>query len=514
MAYNTNTYFILFLPIAMLLYQILPKRYRWVGLLLSSMAFFVLISDVLIYWAIITTAITYVGGVALERIQSPDKKVKKRKQKHVVQLCVIAVVGILAVLKYTAFTLDLVNQLMAKFGNDTSFQVGKILVPIGISFYTLQAVGYLLDVYWKRLEAEKNPAKLLLFMIFFPTLMEGPICRYSDTKDQLFEGEAISCDSIVAGAIRIGYGLFKRMVISDRLYWFVNNFYRPSSNYTGAMIIICAVATTVQLYLEFSGTIDIVIGSARIFNIRLPENFRQPFLAKSAAEFWRRWHISLGTWFKNYIFYPVTTSKLMKRWNKYGRKHMCKYITMVVTSAIALFPVWMLNGLWHGPKIPYILYGVYYFVILLAEVMIEPAGLRFWKLIHLNPEGRIVSCFRIARTWIIIFAGEMLFRAETLEQFITMCKNIFVGDFLTHDMYIEVFNMGISKSDALLIAIACLIVIAMDLRLEYYPDTLEMIPQLSRPKRWAIYYFMIFAILIFGAYGIGYDPAELIYAGF
>lgn len=514
MAYNTNTYFIIFLPIAMLLYQVLPKRYRWVGLLASSVTFFMLISQTLIYWAVITTAVAYGAAIGIVSIHNSDKKILKKKKKRVMLTAVVSVVGILAVLKYTAFTLDIISQVLTQLGHETTFTMGEILVPIGISFYTLQAVGYILDVYWKRIEAERNFAKLFLFMIFFPTLMEGPICRYSDTKDQLFEGNPITADSIVQGAIRIGWGLFKRMIIADRLNPVVNNFYRVNTNFTGVMIVICALFTTVQLYMEFSGTIDIVIGSARIFNVKLPENFRQPFFAKSAAEFWRRWHISLGVWFKNYIFYPVTTSKLMKKWNKYGRKHMGKYITMVVTSAIALFPVWMLNGLWHGPKIPYIMYGVYYFVILLLEVALEPLGEKFYKIVHLRTDGRIVTGIRIVRTWFIILLGEMLFRAETLEQFVRMCSNTFAGKFVEVGMFTELFNMGIGRGDALIIGIASAIVFWMDYRLEKCPETFEMIPSMTRPKRWAVYYLLIFAIIIFGAYGAGYEPADLIYAGF
>lgn len=511
MAYNTNTYFLLFLPAAMLLYQVLPKQRRWMGLLLSSIAFFMLISKSLIYWAFITTAITYLGGGFIEYLR---KEKEKAQAKSVMLTSVAAVTGILVGLKYTNFTVDMFHQLMVHFGNTDQFSIGQILVPIGISFYTLQAIGYLLDVYWKHIAAERNFGKLALFMIFFPTLMEGPICRWTDVSEQLFEGKPITSDSIVQGAIRIGWGLFKRMLIADRLSVVVNNFYVPAANYTGMMIVLCGITTTLQLYMEFSGTIDIVIGTAKIFHIDLPENFRQPFFAKSAAEFWRRWHISLGTWFKNYIFYPVTTSKLVKKWNKYGRKHAGKYITMVVTSAIALFPVWMLNGLWHGPKIPYILYGVYYFVILLVEVAVEPAGLKFWKFCHLNPDGKVVSLIRMVRTWLIIVVGEVLFRAESLEQFLQICKRLFVSDFMREYHAGKFFDMGMGYSDMGVIAIGTLIVFIVDIILEKHPDALAKIPQLSRPKRWILYYALIFSIIIFGAYGVGYQPADLIYANF
>ncbi len=489
MAYNTNVYFMIFLPLAMTFYQVLPKRYRYVGLLMESMIFFWLISKVLILWIGITAGVAYITGRVMENALE-----QKKNTKGLLWLGLLPVIGTLVGLKYMGFS--------------------SALAPIGISFYTLQAVGYLLDVYWKRIPAERNPLKLLLFLIFFPTLMEGPICRYSDVEEQLFKGEPITADSMIAGSIRMGWGLFKRMIIADRLYGAVNILYKPSANYTGIMAFLAMVITTIQLYMEFSGTIDIVIGTARVFQIRLPENFRQPFWAKSAAEFWRRWHISLGTWFKNYIFYPVSTSKVMKKWNKFGKKYVGKYWTSVVTSAIALFPVWMLNGIWHGPKIPYIMYGVYYFVILLAEVMLEPAGKKAWHALGLAESSTVVIWVRRLRTWLVILVGEVLFRAESLSQFGKMMKNLFVGPWDGGMLSGSVFEIGLDLGDYVVVVLGCIVVFAMEARLEKDPDAFEKIPTLPRAGRWALYYSLILSIVIFGAYGAGYQPAELIYAGF
>ena len=382
MSYNTNLYLLLFLPLVALAYQLTPKKHRWKTLLIASILFFTDFSSYLILWTLLTAAITWCGGLLIQNIQDKNAalprelRMKPKDLAHrtvrVLRPALIGVIGILAVLKYTNFTMQTMANLMNQMGAHDTYQPLKILVPIGISFYSLQAAGYLLDIHWRRFRAETNFGKLFLFLIFFPTLMEGPIMRWEDMKDQLFEGESITLLSLSQGLIRIGWGLFKRMVISDRMNTMVTVLFQPQNHYSGLMILLTGVVVTVQLYMEFSGTIDIVIGSARIFQIRLTENFRQPFLAQSAAEFWRRWHITLGVWFKNYIFYPVSTSGLMKKWAKFGRKHCGKYITNLVISAIALFPVWMLNGLWHGPKAPYILYGVYYFVILLLEVAVEP----------------------------------------------------------------------------------------------------------------------------------------------
>ncbi len=537
MAYNTNIYFIFFLPIVFLVYQLTCKKYRWMVLLASSAVFFWLISHYLIGWAALTTVLTWGGGRIIEKIKEKSKglpreerKPKKQKMKRVLTLFILAVVGILFGLKYIAFTLRVMEKVVAVIGGVTGLAggaagtagsfglagnaLGHILVPIGISFYTLQAVGYLLDVYWGRFEAEKNVFHVGLFMIFFPTLMEGPILRWTDVRDQLFEGRAITLRSFETGAFRMLLGLFKRMIIADRLNVVVNMMYRKDVELTGLMIFVTMVTTTVQLYMEFSGTIDICIGTARVLNIHLPENFRQPFYSQSAAEFWRRWHISLGTWFKNYIFYPVSTSQVMKKWNKFGRKHCGKYVTTVVTSAIALFPVWMLNGLWHGPKWPYIMYGVFYFVILLLEIALEPAGKVVWKLLGFDEGDGLVKVIRTLRTWGIIFVGEMLFRARTLEQFVHMFKNMFKGPWDGGLLYGNIPNMGIEPADAVVVVIGCILMILLDRKAEEDPMLYENIGNHTFYFRGALYYVMIFTIVIFGAYGVGYQPADLIYAGF
>ncbi|MBQ5430976.1 MAG: MBOAT family protein [Lachnospiraceae bacterium] len=522
MAYNTNTYFIFFLPIVFLAYQMTRQKYRWVVLLASSAVFFWLISKYLIGWAALTTVLTWGGGLLMEKLKKEgkgmkreEKKQQKLKMKRILTVFLVAVVAILFVLKYTRFTVGIIGRVVGSLGGDAElFSIGKILVPIGISFYTLQAVGYLLDVYWSRFEAERNVFRVGLFMIFFPTLMEGPIMRWTDTSRQLFAGEPITFDSFEKGAFRILLGLFKRMIIADRLNMAVKMMYRADAEFTGLMILVVMITTTVQLYMEFAGTIDICIGTARILNIRLPENFRQPFYSQSAAEFWRRWHISLGTWFKNYIFYPVSTSSLMKKWNKYGRKHCGKYITTVVTSAIALFPVWMLNGLWHGPKWPYIMYGVFYFVILLAEICLEPVGEAVWKKLHLKTDGWFVVGVRMIRTWCIIFVGEMLFRANTLGQFADLMKSLFTGPWDGGLLYGYFPNVGLEPADGVVAILGSILIFLLDHQAEKDPMLYENINDHHFFCRGMLYYAMIFAIVIFGAYGVGYQPADLIYAGF
>lgn len=507
MAYNTNVYFIVFLPIVIIFYSVFPKKYRWITLLISSVVFFFIISKWLIFWAFLAIIISYFSARLIEYKREINSKYNNLKAIMLIGICLI--IAILVLLKYTNFALEIISSI-----TDKDFSIESVAVPIGISFYTLQAVGYVLDVYWERIEAERNIFKLSLFILFFPTLMEGPICRYSDTNKSLFEGNRITLESLNQGAIRIGFGLFKRMIVADRLNAVVNYFYLTDANYEGIVVIILAILTTIQLYAEFAGTIDIVIGSALIFNIKLPENFRQPFMAKSAAEFWRRWHITLGIWLKNYVFYPVTTSRLVKKWNTFAKKRVGKHFTKIVTSAIALFPVWLINGLWHGPKVTYIAYGMYYFIILVLEIAFEKAGKNFYKKVHLDENGVVVSLIRLIRTWIIIVFGEMLFRAESISQFVKLCSNIFTSDFEGGLLSGKLIDMGLSREDLVVSIIGIVIILIVDVVLENKPDFIKNIPSLNRIYRWGIYYFVIIMIVVFGAYGDAYRTVELIYANF
>ncbi|MDD6667428.1 MAG: MBOAT family protein [Lachnospiraceae bacterium] len=520
MAYNTNVYF-LFLILTALAYMLTPRKYRYVTLLLGSLIFAWSFSKVLISWTLLAGGIAWAGGlwiekaVALETGKKGDDRKKARARARAVMLVpLISLLLILVGLKYSYFFTTELMKALSMSTATISARLKGLAAPIGISFYTLQALSYLLDIYWKREKAEKNLLKVLLFLFFFPTLMEGPIARWSDVKDSLFEGNPITLDTASDGAVRIGLGLFKRMIISDRLNVMVNRLYEPKLHLDGAMILLTAAVTTVQLYMEFSGTIDIVIGSAKIFGIGLPENFRQPFFAQSAAEFWRRWHISLGTWFKNYIFYPVSTSKVMKKWGKFGRKHCGKYLTNVVTSAIALFPVWILNGLWHGPKWPYIIYGIYYFIILLLEVALKPVGEGMNRRLGLAEDGKVLRGIRTVRTWLIIIFGEMLFRADTFRQFLGMMRALlnFPGRGLHFS--ISASWLGLEFGDLIVAVVGCILIFYLDYRMEKDPLYLTHIKELPRSRRWGLYYAVIFSIVIFGAYGPGYTPADLIYAGF
>ena len=541
MAYHTSVYLFLFLPVVLVCYQLMPRRKRWLVLLFFSSAFFIIISKWLIGYLIGATLVTWGFGLLIRRkkLQGKEaasgldraeaKAVKKRYRKKEKQLLlsgILLLLSVLLYLKYYNFFAKNINLLLAKTGSSHFLAVKNLLLPIGISFYTLQAIGYLADVYWGKQEAEKHFGKVALFLSFFPQVMEGPISLYSQTADALFEGNPLTLENLSRGCIRIAWGLFKKLIIADRLYVAVEVLFGEYRNYHGAMIVFAAVAYTVQLYMEFSGCIDIIIGSGRLFGVTVPENFRQPFFSKSASEFWRRWHITLGVWFKTYIFYPISVSGLVRNWNRFGKERLNKYLTKLGVTVIALFPVWLCNGLWHGARWSYIFYGMYYFVILTAEVAAEPFKERVLSACKIREEAAWFCALRVLKTWVIIFAGELFFRAESLSDGFRMFTRIFpwgtmakscgyAGDFgLTKLWDGTLLSLGLDTADYMAVAAGCVVVAAVGVIREKKLLGEKGLWGLRLPLRWAVCLALILSVLIFGAYGIGYQQVDMIYAGF
>lgn len=344
MAYHTTLYLILFLPSAAAVYQITARPYRWYILLAFSLYFYICFGEGLLRYAAAAVVATWISGLLIE-LQAGGKKA----QKLWLLLGLGSLLGTLLTLKYSNFFAVNGNRLWGLLFSETPFSVKQIILPLGISFYTLSVAGYLIDVYFGKLQAERNPGKLFLFLTWFPMVMEGPICRYGELEPELFAGKGISWESLCFGIQRIVWGLFKKMVIADRLNVVVKEVYEGYTAYDGAVIAFAALAYTVQLYMEFSGCMDMVIGSSGIFGIRLPENFSRPFFSKNISEFWRRWHISLGGWFKEYVFYPVSLLRSIRSISKRIRKRN-KHWGETAAAAMGLFPVWLCNGLWHGPR--------------------------------------------------------------------------------------------------------------------------------------------------------------------
>ena len=300
--------FVLFVVISLFIYYVIPKKLQWIWLLVISYVYYITNSRGLVVFIAATTLTTWYAGLLLEKTE------ENKKRRLIVALTLLFNFGILAVLKYTNFFIANINDLF-----HTSILQFSWALPLGISFYTFQSMGYLLDICWKRTTAEKNLFRFALFVSFFPQILQGPIGRYSRLAHQLYEEHSFDPGRFERGFQRILWGFFKKMVIADNALYFVNPLFKEYQTYDGVALF-ATVFYAIQLYMDFSGGIDVVIGIADLFGVTMDENFRQPYFAVSITDFWHRWHITLGTWMKDYVFYPISLSKWMGRFGKWSKK--------------------------------------------------------------------------------------------------------------------------------------------------------------------------------------------------
>ena len=501
------------LAAALLVYYIVPKRYKWIVLLSFSLAFYVIISRYLVVFVLTTSLSVYLAARFFIKDEAEDadevlKIKRKKKNKAAIVLVVTFNLLLLGFLKYYNFLGDTFNSIISATGAKFRFPFLKLALPLGISFYTLTAIGYLTDVYRKKYSAEKNFFKVCLFLCFFPQILEGPICRYDQSGKALFEGNAAGYDRFVFGLQRILWGLFKKMVVADRLFMLVNTVFSDPAQYSGIASLLVIVCYTVQLYADFSGFIDIALGSAELFGVKLPENFRQPFFAKSAQEFWQRWHITLGAWLKEYVFYSVALSPKVLSFSAKIKKRWKNHFTKMIPTALALLAVWICNGIWHGPEWKYIVYGLYYFVIIFISMMFEPLFKKLYKKIKVDPNNKVLNALRHVRTIVIILIGEMIFGANTLGDAFMILGSLF------RPYHGSVFSLGLDWQEFVIAFVGVAIMFVVGVLKERKVDIRAAISAKVLLLRWAPYLSMIVFIALFGAYGEFYSVVPFIYGGF
>ena len=503
------TFFIV-LACAMVLYYLIPLKHRWIVLLAASIIFYSVISTYLTPFVIVTSLSVWLCAKYIQKQNDSEVEpdVIKKRNKTAMVLVVVFNLAIIVFLKFYTPVANLLNTLFGKFGWNAQVPSLKLVLPLGISFYTLQAIGYLVDVYRKKLPAEKNFFKVALFLCFFPQILEGPIAKYDQTAEQLYEGHKFDYKQVAFGAQRVLWGLFKKMVVADRLYLLVKTVSDKPADYAGVASLLLILFYTLQLYADFSGFIDVAIGSAQMFGVKLPENFRQPFFAKSAQEFWQRWHISLGVWLKEYVFYSVALSpKLMKFCGKLKKKHK-NHFTKILPTLIALFFVWLCNGLWHGAQWNYIVYGMYYFVIISLGMICEPLFKKLYVAWKINPDGKVLNVLRHIRTLLIIFIGETIFGATSLPNAWITLTSVF------KPWSGSIFSLGLDYKEFIVAIVGIVIIFVVDFIKEKGVDIRESLAATKLPLRWTAYMSVIVAIILFGAYGGMYSLLPFIYGNF
>ena len=365
MQYNSWLYLFPFLGGSIILYYLIPVKCRWIGLLFSSLLFYILAMKNLVAVVLFTTATIYLGARTIEEFNEQFKLKKKeldraarkelkskitKKNRYVIALLCVINFGILFITKYFNFFGENINALFHALHISAQIPFLDIFLPLGISFYTLSAISYVTDVARGVCKAEKNYFRLLLFLIFFPIITEGPISRYGQLGEELKAEHHFDYKQFCFGAQLIVWGLFQKVLLSDRVNMYVRAIFANHEKYSGFPVIMAILLYTFQLYMDFAGCINIARGSAQLFGITLEENFKRPFFATSVNEFWRRWHMTLSGWFREYVYIPLGGNRVS----------MPRHI-------LNLLIVWVLTGFWHGAAWNFILWGLYYGILLILE---------------------------------------------------------------------------------------------------------------------------------------------------
>ncbi|MCI2049551.1 MAG: MBOAT family protein [Lachnospiraceae bacterium] len=519
MSYPTLAYAACFLPIVIIVYQAVPAGIRKYVLLASGCLFFCLLSGPAVVYLFAAVMIAHHTGIWIQNIDlnrgTQTKKATAGRKKAVSALGIVLLLAVLFMLKYYGWVSGAAAPLLRVFHADSVSPVlSSAVLPVGLSYYTLMAISYISDVCSGRIEAEASLADLALYLCFFPTLLEGPIARYDGSLRPAIEGKPVSKEDLKRGYLRILWGMFQELVVADYLYFPVTRIFKSYTS-NGTLCFLGAILYTLQLYADFAGTIDIVIGSARIFGVRLPENFRQPFFAKNASDFWRRWHITLGTFLRDYIFYPVSLSRPNVKLTKAVKTRFGREAGMLAGSVVPLFLVWLSNGLWHGPRINYVLYGLYYFCLILAELILEKPLLQASKRIGFSLESTGFRIFRFLKLMIIVSMGEMLFRADDLQQAGVMFKSIlFRPKFSEAASVIMQNGLDLEPAESVTLAFGIAAIVTADILKEKKKDLYSRYSSHTRVVRWSLIYAAVAVIVLFGEYGSGFDAAGMIYAGF
>lgn len=481
--------FLLFLLGAVCGYYLIPRRFQWIWLLVFSYIYYLASGGKLVVFLLFTTLTTY-GLARLIAGSGEDKKGKRR----ILILGLLLNFGMLGVIKYTNLAVTSLNQIP---GMELPFV--HFLLPLGISFYTFQSMGYLMDVYWGRMEAEKNPFRFALFVSFFPQIMQGPIGRYSRLAGQLYECHTFDWTRIERGLQLMLWGFFKKMVLADNAALFVNVIFDEYQSYPG-LSAAGVLLYSIQLYGDFSGAMDVVMGVAGLFGIQLDENFRRPYFARSITDFWHRWHITLGTWMKDYIFYPFSLSRGMSRFGKFARKKFGKQLGRTLPICIANLVVFLVVGIWHGAAWKFIAYGMYNGLIIGISGLLAKQYRSWKKKLGINDKSAWFAVFQILRTFLLVNVSWFFDRADTVGQAFTMFRNACSQMEWSGLLQIPTTagGSGYTKTILFVLFLGCLILFAVSLLQERGIRIRETLSKQPLVLRFAVYLALLFSLSMMG----------------
>lgn len=515
----TSYSFLLFSGVLIPVYYLIPKRFQWWLLLLASWIFYLAAGLQYAGFLLITICTTYFSVrrmeknlrqrdrqlAALSREEKREYKARlKARNRRIMLLCVTVNFTVLAVCKAC---LVRPFQAIADSGPLTFLTLG---LPLGISFYMFQSMGYVIDVYREKAKPEENFFKLALFASFFPQLVQGPISKFSDLSPTLFGSHDYDRKEVSFGLQRMLWGYFKKLVIADRIAPAVIAL--NTGDYTGVAFLVLTVFYAIRICGDFTGGIDIAIGLGQCLGIRMPENFIRPFFSKNIAEYWRRWHITLGEWMKDYIFYPISVCAPMRKLSKAARKRFGQFGKRLPIYAASV-ATWFVTGIWHGLTPNFILWGMLNCAVIVISEELSPLYARFHNRFHLKE-----------KTW---YGGFEMLRMFFLMNLIRAC-DLFpnVGEYFRRlGSLLTTFNvsvlwdgtlmeLGLTGLDYIIVFAGCLLLLAVSILQEKKGSVRELLWQKPAALRWGLMFLLFLAVLLMGSYGIGYDASNFIYNQF
>lgn len=487
--------FLIFFPIVVALYYLIPRKLKCVWLLVASYYFYMCWNIKYALLIAVSTLITYGAGLLL------NGTANRRKRKLIVALSLVANLGILVFFKYFGFILTNINHITGLFGIEAVSNPFDFLLPVGISFYTFQALGYTIDVYRGEIAAEKNIVKYALFVSFFPQLVAGPIERSRNLLSQInrvSSKKEFDYKKFVTGFSMMVWGLFEKVVIADRISIFVDGVFSSLQAVGTVETLLAAFGFAIQIYCDFGGYSAIAIGAANVMGFDLMENFNAPYLSSSISDFWHRWHISLSTWFRDYLYIPLGGNRCSK---------IRKYFNIMVTFIV--------SGLWHGAAWTYVLWGMIHGAYQVIGDALMPLRKKVTKALKVDTDTFSYNFGRIIITFILTSLAWVPFRAASMGDVLLYFKDMFTRPNLWILFDEGMFAFGLTRQETTILTLAILLMIVVDLLKYFKNETLgAFLYRQNLWFRWLVLIMLIVACVVFGKYGIDFDSSQFIYFRF
>ncbi len=490
--------FLAFFPIVAILYFVMPKKAKTVWLLIASYFFYVCWNPKYIVVLLFSTAVTYGAGLWLDYVDKKAAEEKKQKHKKLIIAgsCVINL-GILAFFKYSDFFFENLNLVLQKTAGISISNPFDFVLPLGISFFTFQAIGYLIDVYRKDVEPERNIIRFALFLSFFPKIIQGPIERSKGLLKEIREipqKTVWNYKRITGGLILMLWGLFLKLVISDRLSSMVDMLFNKSSDYSTPMLWVGAIGFAIQLYCDFAGYSIIAVGASKVLGLSIIDNFDTPYFSRSVKEFWRRWHISLSTWFRDYLYIPLGGNRVST---------FRKYLNLMI--------VFLVSGIWHGAGWTFIIWGGLHGLFQIIGELLKPARKGVIKALQIKTDSHSHKIFQTLFTSFLVVIAWVFFRATSLGQAVQYLKGMF-----TLHITKPIFN-GLEQAPIEWVVLLISIIILFAVSLIKYNMKMNLDEYLDKQSlwfRWIVLFILLFGLIIFGVYGPGFSAQAFIYTQF